>query len=74
MHKFKQNLFLECASTNWTYYIINASTGMSFLRIYIELNITRQLQGTKFHFMEPIKLLGKAAWCLAYRNSSSLTR
>ena len=55
-------------------------TEMSYLRFCIEkkkrfcidLNVTRQLSGTKIEFMEPIRPLGKKAWYVAYRVSKSL--
>ena len=40
-------------------HVTKVLTEMSYLRFFIDLNVTRQLSGTKIEFMEPIKPLGK---------------
>ena len=40
-------------------HVTKVLTEMSYLRFCIDLNVTRQLSGTKIELMEPIKPLGK---------------
>ena len=48
---------------------------MSYMKLrHVDSDMTRQFEGTKVDFMEPIKPLGKSAWYLTYRIPGSLTK